>query len=112
EDYSQVLASLDLEVFLVPGSDGSCRAVLEALAMAKPVVSAKVGPIPEIMENGREGILIDDPFDTTSLAKAIIRMLKDKELAGRIGEAGRKLMERFTPERRTTRIEKIYRSLI
>ncbi len=112
EDYSQVLASLDMEVFLVPGSDGSCRAVLEALAMAKPVVSAKVGPIPEIMENSREGILIDSPDDIVSLTNAITKTLKDKDLARRMGEAGRKLMERFTPEIRATRIEKIYYSLI
>ncbi len=112
EDYPQVLASLDLEVFLIPGSDGSCRAVLEALAMAKPVVSAKVGPITEIMENGREGTLIDDPGDTTSLGEAIIRILKDKELARRTGEAGRRLIGRFTPENRAAQIEKIYYSLM
>ena len=112
EDYSQVLASLDLEVFLVPGSDGSCRAVLEALAMAKPVVSAKVGPIPEIMKNGREGILINNPDTIDSLARTIIRLLKDRELASKMGNAGRKLMERFTPESRATQIEKIYRKVI
>lgn len=112
EDYPQVLASLDMEVFLIPGSDGSCRAVLEALAMAKPVVSAKVGPIPEIMENGREGILIDNSDDTASLAKAIIRLLKNRDLAREMGEAGRKLMERFTPESCAIQTEKIYYSLM
>jgi len=109
EDYPQVLASLDLEVFLVPGSDGSCRAVLEALAMAKPVVSTKVGPIPEIMENGKEGLLIEG---INSLGEAIIRILKDKELARRMGRAGRRLMKGFTPESRATQIEKIYYSLM
>ncbi len=112
EDYPQVLASLDLEVFLVPGSDGSCRAVLEVLAMAKPVVSAKVGPIPEIMENGREGILIDSLDDIASLTNAIIKILKDRELASKMGNAGRKLMERFTPESRATQIERIYNQVI
>ncbi len=112
EDYPQVLASLDMEVFLIPGSDGSCRAVLEALAMTKPVVSAKVGPIPEIMENGREGILIDNSDDTASLAKAIIRLLKNRDLAREMGEAGRRLMERFTPESRAIQIEKIYNQVI
>lgn len=112
EDYPQVLASLDLEVFLVPGSDGSCRAALEALAMAKPVVSAKVGPIPEIMENGREGILIDNSDDTASLAKAIIRLLKNRDLAREMGEAGRRLMERFTPESHATQMEEVYNQVI
>jgi len=108
EDYPQVLASLDLEVFLVPGSDGSCRAVFEVLAMAKPVVSAKVGPIPEIMKNGREGILIDSTDNIALLTKAIVRILKNKDLARRMGRAGRRLMERFTPESRAAQIEKIY----
>lgn len=112
EDYPQVLAFLDLEVFLVPGSDGSCRAALEALAMAKPVVSAKVGPIPEIMENGREGILIDNSDDTASLAKAIIRLLKNRDLAREMGEAGRRLMERFTPESHATQMEEVYNQVI
>ncbi len=111
-DYSQVLALLDMEVFLVPGSDGSCRAVLEALAMAKPVVSAKVGPIPEIMKNGREGILINNPDAIDSLARAIIRLLKDRELASKMGNAGRKLMERFTPESRAAQIEEVYNKAI
>ncbi len=111
EDYSQILASLDMEVFLIPGSDGSCRAVLEALSMEKPVVSTKVGPIPEIMKNGREGILIDNPDAIDSLAEAIVRILKDRELMRKMGEAGRKLMERFTPEDRAAQIEKIYYSL-
>ncbi len=112
EDYPQVLASLDLVVFLVPGSDGSCRTVLEALAMAKPVVSSKVGPIPEIMEDGREGILIDSPDDVASLTDAILKALKDKELARRMGEAGRRLMEKFTPESHATQMEEIYNRVI
>ena len=111
-DYSQVLALLDMEVFLVPGSDGSCRAVLEALAMAKPVVSAKVGPIPEIMKNGREGILVNNPDAIDSLARAIIRLLKDRERASKMGNAGRKLMERFTPESRAAQMEEVYNKVI
>ncbi len=109
EDYPQVLASLDLEVFLVPGSDGSCRAVLEVLAMAKPVVSTKVGPIPEILTNAREGLFIED---ITFLGEAIIRILKDKDLARGMGKAGKRLMEKFTPKSRATQIEKIYYSLM
>lgn len=109
EDYPQILASLDLEVFLVPGSDGSCRAVLEALAMAKPVVSTKVGPIPEILTNGREGLLIEN---ISSLGEATIRILKDKDLARRMGEAGKRLMEKFTPESRATQVEEVYKQVI
>ena len=58
--YPEMLAALDVKVFLVPGSDGSCRAVREAMAMGKPVVVANRGMLPEIVEDGVNGLVVDD----------------------------------------------------
>jgi glycosyltransferase involved in cell wall biosynthesis len=108
EEYPQILASLDMAVFLVPGSDGSCRAVWETLAMEKAIVSAKVGPMPEIMENGREGILIDTPVTARSLAKAIIEVLHNENLRKKMGSSGRRLAEELNIGSYTDQMEKIY----
>lgn len=112
EDFPQVLAALDVKVYLVPGFDGSCRAVLEAMAMEKPVVAAKVGPLPETIKDGLTGFLVD-PEDTSSLACAIVRLLKDKELARKMGRRGRRLIEEeFREHIRAVRTEEVYYDLM
>ncbi len=55
EDFRQTLACLNFKVFLVPGTDGACRAVREAMAMRIPVIAANRGMLPEIM------FLIENP---------------------------------------------------
>jgi len=112
EDLPQVLAALDVKVYLVPGFDGSCRAVLEAMAMEKPVVAAKVGPLPETIKDGLTGFLVD-PEDTSALACAIVRLFKDKKLARKMGRRGRRLIEEeFREHIRTARTEEVYYDLM
>ena len=60
EDYRDVLSLLHALVFLVPGSDGSCRAVLEAMSMQIPVISSRRGILPETVRDGCTGLLIDE----------------------------------------------------
>lgn len=106
--YPEMLAALDLKVFLVPGSDGSCRAVREAMAMGKPVVVAKRGMLPEIVDDGVNGLVVDDTPE--NLARAISHLLKNKELRKKMGEAGRKKMnEQSNLIHQQGKIEKIYR---
>lgn len=77
DDYVGVLKALDLKVFLVPGSDGTCRAVREALSMGVPVVAARRGMLPEIVRDGHDGRVIDDEPET--LAATILELLDDTE---------------------------------
>ena len=75
DDYRDVLNLFDYKIFLVPGSDGSCRAVREALACGKPVIAARKGILPELIRDCETGFLIDDkPAD---LARAMITMIKE-----------------------------------
>ena len=90
QGYPEMLAALDLKVFLVPGSDGSCRAVREAMAMGKPVVVANRGMLPEIVEDGVNGFVVDD--STENLARAITLLATDRQLRTTMGEAARKKM--------------------
>lgn len=72
-------------------------AVLEPMAAARPVVATRVGGIPELVRDGIDGILVP-PGDADALATAMLRVASDRELAGRLGRAGRlRVLERFTP---------------
>jgi starch synthase len=63
------------------------RPVIEAGAMATPVVASRLGGVEELVEEGRTGLLVP-PGDAQSLGAAIARVLRDPELARRMGEAG------------------------
>ncbi len=77
DDYLPVLQSMDVKVFLVPGSDGTCRAVREALASGIPVIAAKRGMLPELVEEGKTGRVIEDSAE--NLAAALLEMAADRE---------------------------------
>ncbi|MGX4688358.1 glycogen synthase [Streptomyces sp. JNUCC 63] len=82
---------------------------LEAMACGTPVVASRVGGIPEVVEDGRTGVLVpvDDDFET-GLARALDAVLADADAARRMGEAGRRrAVEEFgwdAVARRTVRL--------
>ena len=65
---------------------------LEASAFRKPVVGTTVGGVPEAVEHGVSGLLVE-PGDDKALSDAIIRLLSDAEEARRLGESGRHRVE-------------------
>jgi len=90
-DVPQLLAAMD--VFVLPSyREGMPVVLLEAMAMAKPVVATRVRGCREAVVDGETGILVP-PRDVTALADAIVRLLLDNELARRMGAAGRKRVE-------------------
>ena len=69
---------------------------LEAGTLSKPVVGGRAGGIPDAVEDGVSGLLVD-PEDPGEIAEAITRILTDPELAARLGGQGRtRVEERFT----------------
>jgi len=108
--YPELLAALDLKVFLVPGTDGSCRAVREAMAMGKPVIVSNRGMLPEIVEDGVSGLVVDDTPE--NLAHAICALLKDGAVRKKMGEAARKRMsEEYNSTIQNEKIEKVYETI-
>ena len=72
---------------------------LEALAAGKAVVASQTGPGPEVIEDGVTGLLCD-PRDPGSIARKIVRLLKDRGLRGRLGAAARIVaVERYSLEK-------------
>jgi glycosyltransferase involved in cell wall biosynthesis len=86
-DMPQVLATFD--VFTLPSeSEGMSNAVLEAMAMAKPVVATAVGGNPVVIEEGRTGFLVEYA-DHEALAERLLRVLGDDGLRREAGVCGR-----------------------
>jgi len=83
--------------------------VIEGMAMGKPVVASKTGPGPEIIEDGVSGLLCD-PHDPHSIAQAVIRLLKDRDLASRLGLAARqRALREFSLDKLVGRNVEFYR---
>jgi glycosyltransferase involved in cell wall biosynthesis len=66
--------------------------LLEALAYEKPVIASRVGGIPEIIRDGKTGLLTS-PGDSQQLAQAIVRLLNNPAFGKELGANGRKLVE-------------------
>jgi glycosyltransferase involved in cell wall biosynthesis len=90
-DVPALLDELDI-VALPSWTEGLPLTVLEAMAHARPVVATSVGGTPEVVVDGETGLLVP-PRDSTALAAAIRRLLDDRELAQRLGDAGRRRVE-------------------
>lgn len=117
---SRVLAALDeADVFVLPcvvtphgGRDVTPNALLEAMAMRRAVVATPVGAIPELVDDGVNGILVP-PGDAAALADALERLLADPPLRQRIGDAARrKVEERFDIRRNIGRYAELFRDAV
>lgn len=83
EQVVQHLASAD--VFTLPSHDeGLPMAMIEAMSLGLPVVVTRVGAIPDVIENGREGYLID-PGDSLALSASIKSLVVDQSLRHEMG---------------------------
>jgi len=70
---------------------------IEAMAMGKPIVGSAFGGIPEIVEDGKTGLIVN-PHDTAALANALTKLLSDPTLLKHMGEAGKKrALHDFSP---------------
>jgi trehalose synthase len=70
-------------------AEGFGLTVAEAMWKARPVVASRVGGIQDQVEDGRTGILVDDPRDLPAFARAIEAVLADRNRCSEMGAAGR-----------------------
>jgi glycosyltransferase involved in cell wall biosynthesis len=89
DDVPRILSSLDVLVHCPTAPEPYGLVVIEAMAAQRPVVAARAGGIPEIVEHEVTGLLIA-PGDIPTFAGAVLRLLGDSALRRRMGEAGRR----------------------
>lgn len=104
---SDVARALDAaRVLVLPSrSEGMGRVVIEAGLRGRPLVGSRVGGIPDVATDGETALLVD-PGDAAALARALIRVLRDDDLARRLGEAAHASAQRWlvSPEEYARRI--------
>jgi glycosyltransferase involved in cell wall biosynthesis len=101
------------DVFVTPTLDDVLPTVLsEAMASNLPIVASAVGGIPEMVEHGRNGLLVP-AADPDALAEACARLLQDRELRKSMGLAGREIVGgRFNVAVQAQRMGDLYEELI
>jgi glycosyltransferase involved in cell wall biosynthesis len=111
-DVIDVLAATDVLVHPTL-MDAFPTALLEAAAARVPVVATAVGGIPEIVEDGRTGFLIDAPPSAAALAAALAPLIGDERLRRTIGaHAHARFTERFTAELWAERLRRVYEEVL
>jgi glycosyltransferase involved in cell wall biosynthesis len=98
EDVPALLARADVFA-LSSRSEGAPLSILEAMAARLPVVSSRVGGVPELVVDGETGLLVP-PGDPEALAVALGRLVADPGLRRRLGAAGRERARRCFDVRR------------
>jgi len=106
-DVPSILACCDL--FVLPSwAEGLPNSVLEAMAAGLPIVSTSVGGIPELIEDGVSGLLVS-PKDSHALATAILRLLRDEQLAKRLAQSAQaQARKEFSFERLLSDLDRLY----
>jgi glycosyltransferase involved in cell wall biosynthesis len=102
-----LLAACDV-VVLPSGYESFGIAFLEAWACGKPVIGARVGAVPTVIDEGRDGLLVAYE-DANDLARAILELLAAPQRRAQMGEAGRnKVLEHHTWETVADRVRAVY----
>jgi glycosyltransferase involved in cell wall biosynthesis len=110
-DVSAVMRSFN--VFVLPSlAEGISNTILEAMASGLPVVATSVGGNPELVTDGRTGLLVS-PANPAALAGALARYLDDEHLRRMHGRQGRSdIEERFSLSAMVQRYRALYRDML
>jgi glycosyltransferase involved in cell wall biosynthesis len=111
EDVFSILRMSD--IFCLPSrSEGFSNALLEAMACRLPCVATDVGGNPEVLTHGESGLLVPIE-DSTALARALMQLLSDRSLAGRMGLRGESVVQsRFTSQAMMNTLVSVYQGLL
>jgi glycosyltransferase involved in cell wall biosynthesis len=111
DDVAGAIAAFDVGVVASVGSEALSRAALEYLAMGIPIVATRVGSLPELVDDGKTGLLVP-PMDSRALADAIASLLDEPERRDAFARAAREAaLGRFGIDALAGRLESLYRDL-
>jgi len=101
-----------IDVYVLPSeSESFPNSLVEAMACGCAVVASRVGGIPEMIEHGRDGLLVP-PGDASALAAALERLVESPGERAGMAAAAEGAGERFSLERNLLRTEEIYDALL
>jgi glycosyltransferase involved in cell wall biosynthesis len=111
DDYRDMLACMDVFCLLTPGSDGTARALREAMAMGKPAVVTNKGMLPELVQDGATGLVVQEAPE--ALYHALLTLVRDERLRTKIGRAAYEMAHReFRLERQAEEVEAFYQKML
>ncbi|HEX9780861.1 MAG TPA: glycosyltransferase [bacterium] len=111
EDIPALTRAMDVAV-LPSLFEGMGRAVLEAQAAGRPVVASRVGGVPELIEDGRTGLLVP-PGDAGALERALEALANDAGQRARLGATAQQSVDaRFSAERMVSQLVDLYNDLM
>ncbi|MBI4812383.1 glycosyltransferase family 4 protein [Candidatus Falkowbacteria bacterium] len=100
------------EVFICPSlAEGLGIVFIEAQACGVPPIGTRVGGIPDIIQDGENGFLIE-PKNSRAIAEAIIKLLKDKNLAGKLSANALQTVKKYDWKNIINKIDGIYEKII
>jgi trehalose synthase len=92
--------------------EGFGLTVAEAMWKARPVVASRVGGIQDQITHGETGLLLDDPRDLKGFGEALVQLLEDHELAGRLGSQAReRVRHHFLANRHAVQYIRLFASM-
>ena len=101
----------DCDIVMLPSYiEGLPISLLEAMAYAKPSITTNVGGIPEIIESGKNGVIIT-PGDKKTLYEAIRSFMYNPQLIAEYGNEGLKRVKDFYPQSVKVQLENLYKQL-
>ena len=110
ERMQELFASHD--IFLFPSlMEGLPSVLLEAMASGMPVITAETCGMPDVVEDGFNGLLVP-PADAAAIEEAVLRLAASPELRQSLGQAAQLTMARYTWERSALMLEELFRRVI
>jgi glycosyltransferase involved in cell wall biosynthesis len=109
-DVEEIMPLFD--VFVLPSlNEGMGRVLVEAMAAGKPVIASNVGGIPDLVKEGRNGLLVP-PADSDALASNIIKLVLNPDEARKMGERGRDMCDRYGVDAMIEQLDNLYTELL
>ena len=111
KDVHSVMAYADIIVLPSTGLEALPYVIVEAMAMGKPVVSTRVGGIPEMITHEKSGYVLE-PADSQALKKALVLLITSRDMRLSMGAEGKEMSARFSITEMIKNTQKFYQKML